>query len=81
MCQIIKTCSHSEGGKAEIKGLGVDPPQGSLGQTFIIGLGFEVFNQTSTGEVAIDIRGPGAAGTHTSSLNEGLKPGEYSAEF
>ena len=81
MCQLLKICPHSDLGKAEIKELSVNPTTGKLGDTFIIAVGFEVFNSTSVGTFHVAVDGPGASKSQTQSLNEGFEPGQYSLDI
>ena len=80
-CELAKLCPVHEGGYAQLNSLTVQPMSGKQGTTFEIDATFTVLNQTSTGELVIQIRPPHGSPFGTSMLNEGFASGEYSVQF
>jgi len=81
-CELTKLCPVHDGGSARINSLTTQPSSGPAGTTFEIETTFTVFNQTSTGELVVQITPEhGGNSFGTSLLDEGFAPGQYSAKF
>jgi hypothetical protein len=80
-CELAKLCPVHDGGSARIDSLTVHPSSGPTGTTFEIDATFTILNQTSTGELVVQITPEHGDSFGTSLLDEGYAPGQYSAKF
>jgi len=80
-CQLAHLCPVREGGLARIDSISVSPQVGHQGSTFEIDVLFSVLNQTSTGELQIEITPPHSTPIMDGTINEGFIPGQYSVKF
>ena len=78
MCELVSICPTHDGGKATIQKLVTDPSSGPPGTVFDIAVGFQVMNQTSTGQIFVRVDCPGGVPVIGSQVNEGFTPGDYS---
>jgi len=76
-CELLKVCPVTNGGNATIDHVGVEPTKGAIGTVFNIEMLFTVYNTTSTGEIAVNIKPPDGDPTGSTFVNEGYKPGRY----
>ena len=80
-CELAKVCPIHDGGSARLDSITVQPESGPVGTTFDIDISFTVWNQTSTGELAVFIIPPKSKTFVTAQLDEGFPPGKYSVKF
>lgn len=81
-CEMLHACPVHDGGKAKVDRITVNPPSGPQGTTFEIDIFFTVFNETSTGEMVIDIQPPkGDMPFGDGELDTGFQPGQYALKF
>lgn len=80
-CELAKLCPVHDGGSARLNSITVQPSSGPAGTTFEIDATFTVVNQTSTGELLIQITPPHGSPFGTSMLDEGFAAGQYSVKF
>ena len=80
-CELARACPVHDGGSARLDRLVVSPLSGPVGTTFDIDVAFTVFNQTSTGELLINIQPPRSDPFGDGELDEGFAPGQYAIKF
>lgn len=80
-CQLAHVCPVREGSKARLDSISVSPQVGHQGTPFEIDVVFTVLNQTSTGELQIQISPPKSTTIMDGSIDEGFAPGQYSVKF
>merc|ERR1719240_1056854 len=80
-CEELKACPVHDGGKLKINSFTVTPESGPVGTTFEMDVAFTVYNQTSTGEMVIDIQPPADQPFGDGELDEGFAPGQYQVKF
>ena len=80
-CQLAHVCPIHDGGLARLDSITVTPQVGHQGTPFEIDVVFTVLNQTSTGELQIEITPPKSTAIMDGTINEGFAPGQYSVKF
>ena len=80
-CQLAHVCPVRQGGLARLDSISVSPQLGHQGSPFEIDVLFTVLNQTSTGELQIEITPPKSTAIMDGTINEGFIPGQYSVKF
>merc|ERR1711991_1237489 len=80
-CEELKACPVHDGGKLKINSFTVTPESGPVGTTFEMDVAFTVYNQTSTGEMVIDIQPTADQPFGDGELDEGFAPGQYQVKF
>jgi hypothetical protein len=80
-CESLRVCPVHDGGIANLDSITITPENGPVGTTFEIQVLFTVFNQTSTGELALSITPPHSNSFGDSMVDTGFAPGKYGVKF
>ncbi|CAG9329229.1 unnamed protein product [Blepharisma stoltei] len=80
-CELLDVCPVVAGGSANITNTYVVPSSATQYSTFNVQVLFQILKETGTGQVSLILTAPNKSVSKQSYLNEGFKPGTYSAKF
>jgi len=80
-CETVRACPVHDGGSAQLDSITITPQSGPVGTTFEIQGLFTILNQTSTGELLINVKPPHSNDFGDAMIDTGFAPGKYGVKF